>query len=85
MFEIDRADWLDAIHARYGRMMVTPVYAAAEILLGETDADAMARSIRRRGSEVGDDVMATTTPADCAEVVDELKRFGFLESGFFGC
>jgi hypothetical protein len=37
--DIDRIEWLDAIHAHYDRMMVTPVHAAAEILLRTTDAD----------------------------------------------
>ena len=79
--DIDRIEWLDAIHAHYDRMMVTPVHAAAEILLGQTDADDMARSINLRGHEVGDDVMATTTPAAVADAVEELISLGFLESG----
>lgn len=80
--DIDRIEWLDAIHAHYDRTMVTPVHAAAEILLGLTDPDTMARSINRRGRKVGDDVMATTTAADCADAVDELISLGFLESVF---
>jgi hypothetical protein len=83
MSEIDRSEWLDAIHAHYDRMMVTPVHAAAEILLGQTDADSMARSINRRGRKVGDVVMATTTAADCADAVEELISFGFLVERVF--
>jgi hypothetical protein len=56
--EIDRGEWLDAIHAHYHRMMVTPVHAAPEILLGQNDAASMARSINRRGRKVDDDAMA---------------------------
>jgi hypothetical protein len=29
---IDRIEWLDAIHAHYDREMLTPVHAAAEVL-----------------------------------------------------
>lgn len=82
MNEIDNVEWLAAILAHYDRMMGTPVYVAAELLLGLTDADSMARSINRRGREVGDDVMATTTAADCADAFEELISFGFLESVF---
>ena len=84
--EIDKMEWLDAIHAHYGRKMVTPVHAAAEILLalsrGQLDHNAMARSINRRGRQVADDVMATTTAADGADAVEELTGYGFLESVF---
>lgn len=80
--DIDRSEWLGAIHAHYGGAMVTPVHAAAEILLGQTDPEDMARSISRRGRKVGDDVMATTTAADCADAVAELISLGFLESVF---
>jgi len=84
--EIDKMEWLDAIHAHYGRKMVTPVHAAAEILLAllevRLDHNAMARSINRRGRKAGDDVMATTTAADCADAVEELITFGFLETVF---
>lgn len=82
---IDGAEWLDAIHAHYGRMMVTPLYAAAEILLGKNDPAEAARSIKRRGRKVGDDVMATTTEADVADAVEELISFGFLETVFVAC
>ncbi|SRX93233.1 hypothetical protein MSP7336_01469 [Mycobacterium shimoidei] len=78
----DRSEWLAAIIAHYGGAMVTPVDAATEILLGKTDADSMAESINRRGRKVGDDVMATTTAADCADAVEELISLGFLESVF---
>lgn len=80
--EIDRIEWLEAIYAHYDGTMVTPVHTAAEILLGTTDPDNMARSINRRGREVGDAIMAATTPADCAEAVEELISLGFLESVF---
>lgn len=80
--DIDRIEWLDAIHAHYDRTMVTPVHAAAEILLGQSDPDSMARSINRRGRKVGDDAMAATTAADVAEAVEELISFGFLETVF---
>lgn len=79
---IDRIEWLDAIYQTYGGEMVTPVHAAAEILLGQTDAELMARSISHRGRKVGDDVMATTTAADCADAVEELISLGFLVSVF---
>ncbi|KKW64990.1 hypothetical protein AAV95_09115 [Mycolicibacterium elephantis] len=79
---IDRSEWLDAIHAHYYRIMVTPVHAAAEIPLGRTDPGSMASSISRRGRKIGDDVMATTTAADCADAVAELVSSGFLESVF---
>lgn len=80
--DIERSEWLDAIRRHYGSADVTPWDAAAEILLGQTDADSMARSINRRGRKIGDDVMATTTAADCADAVEELISFGFLESVF---
>jgi hypothetical protein len=80
--DIDGVEWLDAIHAHYDRTMVTPVYVAAEFLLGLTDADDMARSINCRGRETGDVLMARTTAADCADAVDELISLGFLESVF---
>lgn len=80
--EIDRTEWLDAIHGHYGRVMITPVHAASEILLGVTDAERMARSINRRGRKVGDDVMSTTTATDCSDAVEELISFGFLETVF---
>lgn len=79
---IDQGEWLDAIHAHYNREMTTPVHAAAELLLGKDDPEEMARSISRRGRKVGDDVMATTTAADCADAVEELISLGFLESVF---
>lgn len=76
------ADWLDEIHRRYGRTMVTPVYVAAEVLLGRTDPDEVARSIRSRGRSVGDEVMAATSAADVADAVEELISFGFLADVF---
>lgn len=79
---IDRTEWLDAIHAHYHWVMVTPVMAAAEILLGKTTAASMARSIRSRGRKIGDDVMAATTAADCEDAVQELVELGFLVSVF---
>ena len=60
----------------------TPVVAAAELLLGVTDADSMAFRINRRGRFSGDDLMAATTPEDCADAVDELISLGFLVDEF---
>jgi hypothetical protein len=80
--EINGGEWLGAIIAHYNGQIVTPVHVAAEFLLGATDGDEMARSINSRGREVGDDVMATTTAADCADAVEELISLGFLEPVF---
>lgn len=79
---VSGADWLDEIHRHYDRQMITPVYAAAEILLGQTDPEGMAAAINRRGCRVGDNVMATTTAADCADAVQELISLGFLAEVF---
>lgn len=79
---INGIEWLDAIREHYGTADVTPFDVAAEFLLGVTDADSMAASINARGRKIGDDVMATTTAADCADAVEELIEIGFLESVF---
>lgn len=78
----ERMEWLDALHQHYGRVMITPVHVAAEILLGNTDPAEVARSINRRGRKAGDDEMATTTEADVADAVEELISLGYLETVF---
>jgi ABC-type ATPase with predicted acetyltransferase domain len=80
--EFDRSEWLDAIHAHYDRRMVIPIHAASELLLGQSDAEKMARSIKRRGRKVKDAVMATTTAADVVDAVEELIALGYLEETF---
>lgn len=76
--EINGGEWFESIYNHYGRTMVTPVHAAAEILLGTNDAEKMAEAINQRGREVGDADMEATTAADCADAVEELKNLGLL-------
>lgn len=82
MINIDRIEWLDIIHTHYDRQPVTPLYVAAELLLGRTDPTEVARSINRRGRKVGDPVMVSTTPACVSGALEELISLGFLESVF---
>lgn len=82
MSALSGVEWLDCVYVHYGRLMVTPVYVAAEILLGLSDPAEVAGAISRRGRKVGDDEMAATSAADVADAVEELIGLGFLGSVF---
>jgi hypothetical protein len=72
----DTIEWLDEVHAHYGRRLELPVLVAAEILLGRNEPELLAESLKVR---VLDEAVEASAVAGA---VDELIEAGFLEVVF---